>query len=99
MVEAVFVAVKKFSKSVFCTLKVKTLFYSGLILVELVETMRKDDLVNVVFCFSYPEASEGASASKTTKKAKGKKKGKSQISIFDEDSPSIFDDPLNATSK
>ena len=44
-------------------------------------------------------ASEDASSSKTTKKTKGKKKGKSKASIFDENSPSIFDDPLNATSK
>lgn len=54
----------------------------------------------VIFGFlSDSVANEDSSTSKTTKKTKGKKKGKSKASIFDEDSPSIFDDPLNATSK
>ena len=38
-------------------------------------------------------------AKKTTTKAKKKTEKKSKASIFDDDVPSIFDDPLNATSK
>lgn len=34
--------------------------------------------------------------SKTNKKVKGKKKVKNKTSIFDDDSPDIFKDPLNA---
>ena len=52
----------------------------------------------IVFVSDSATGSEDA-PSKTAKKTRGKKKGKSKMSIFDEDSPSIFDDPLNATSK
>ena len=45
------------------------------------------------------EQAEEKTVKKTTTKAKKKTEKKAKASIFDDDVPSIFDDPLNATSK
>lgn len=64
---------------------------------------RQDCLFFILFLNTDSVSNEDVLGAKTTKKTKGKKKvekkAKNKISIFDDDSPNIFDDPLNATSK